>query len=292
MVFTEEFIRSLEYLSIVARKILSGQERADRESLRRGSSIEFADHRRYTPGDELRYLDWNVYARHGKLFVKQFSAEESIHVHVLLDASRSMAGGTGAKGDYAKRLAAALVYIGLAHFDAVSLLPFGTALGEGARGLRGKQRIFDLLPVLERLPFAGETSFEQAFRSPLPRGRDRRIVLVVSDLYDLEGYTRGLKLLLAQGALVRVLHVVEEADLEPGKLGRLRLVDRETRRSRELLLSPETQERYRRVLEAWLEEVEAWCLAAEIGYARVLTAVPLEKVVVELLRRKGILDRR
>lgn len=292
MLFSEEFIRTLEYLSIVARKILSGQERADRETLRRGGSIEFADHRRYTPGDELKYLDWSVFARHGKLFIKEFSAEESVQVIVLLDASRSMGGQDGTKGDYAKRLAACLLYIGLAHFDTVSFLPFAGVLGEGVRGLRGKQRIFELLPVLERLPFEGLTSFEGAFRVPLPKGRGKRIALLISDLYDLDGYARGLRLLQAQRLQPHVIHVVEEADLDPGRAGRIRLVDRETRRAREVLLSEQLQSRYRQVFESYLSEVEAWCMAAEVGYARVLTAVPLEKVVIELLRRKGILDRR
>ncbi|MBI5366047.1 MAG: DUF58 domain-containing protein [Planctomycetes bacterium] len=292
MLFDEEFIRSLEYLSIVARKILSGQERADRESLRRGGSIEFADHRTYTPGDELKYLDWNVYARHGHLFIKEFSAEENVHVRVFLDASRSMAGATGAKGDFAKRLAAALAYVGLAHFDQISFFPFAATLGDGVRALRGKQRIFELLPFIEKIPYAGTTSLEAAFRTPVPKQRGRRVGLVISDLYDLEGYARGLRLLLAQGLELRVLHLVEEGDLDPGRTGRLKLVDRETRRTREVLLTEPLAARYRLVLEAWLEEVESWCLASEIGYARVLTSLPLEKVVVELLRRKGVLDRR
>src|SRR5215831_7804015 len=120
MAFDAKFLKTLEALNLLARRTLTGDDRADRLTPRKGASLEFNDYRRYAPGDEIRYIDWNVYARHGSLFVKEFTAEENVHVSLLLDASGSMSFGRPSKFEAARELAAALGYIGLANFDTVS----------------------------------------------------------------------------------------------------------------------------------------------------------------------------
>src|SRR4026209_564978 len=143
MPFGPEFIRTLDALNLLARRLLAAEDRADRPTPRRGASLEFNDYRRYTPGDEIRYIDWNVYARHGSLFVKEFTAEENIHVSVLLDTSKSME--FGGKFEAAKEVAAALGYIGLANYDTLSLFTFGSEVRPVQKVLRGEGRGFELL---------------------------------------------------------------------------------------------------------------------------------------------------
>src|SRR5882672_11238373 len=128
MPFDARFLQTLEALNLLARRTLVGDDRAERLTPRKGASLEFAEYRRYTPGDEIKYIDWNVYARHGTLFVKEFTAEENVHVSLVVDVSVSMTFGTPPKLEAARELAAALGYIGLANFDSVSAYALGGTL--------------------------------------------------------------------------------------------------------------------------------------------------------------------
>ncbi|MEO6810556.1 MAG: DUF58 domain-containing protein, partial [Isosphaeraceae bacterium] len=112
--FGSEFLNKLEYLSLVSKRIFRGQLLAQRRTKQLGGGIEFADHREYTPGDDFRYLDWNVFARHDELLLKRFQEEEDLHVYIFLDCSRSMGFGKPSKFDLARQVAAALAYIALA----------------------------------------------------------------------------------------------------------------------------------------------------------------------------------
>ena len=127
--FDSDFLKKLEYLSLVSRRVFRGQLLAQRRTMQLGGGIEFADHREYTPGDDFRYLDWNVYARHDELLLKRFQEEEDLHVYLLLDCSKSMAFGDPSKFDYVRRVGAALAYIALADLDRVC-----------RGGLRGRRR--------------------------------------------------------------------------------------------------------------------------------------------------------
>src|SRR3954471_10875048 len=145
-----EFLRKLEALSIVSKKVFSGQLKGERRSSRRGTSVEFADFRNYTLGDDLRYVDWNTFARLEKLFLKLFVEEEDLHVYMLVDASRSMAYGSPAKFDYARRIAAALGYIGLSNFDRVGATVFTDRMLHHLPPVRGKQQVFSYFDFLEK----------------------------------------------------------------------------------------------------------------------------------------------
>src|SRR6516165_11950865 len=120
--FDSDFLKKLEYLSLVSRRVFRGQLLAQRRTMQLGSGIEFADHREYTPGDDFRYLDWNLYARHDELLLKRFQEEEDLHVYFLLDCSRSMAFGDPPKFDFARRVTAALAYIALADLDRIAVI--------------------------------------------------------------------------------------------------------------------------------------------------------------------------
>src|SRR5438093_5502081 len=149
--FDSDFLKKLEYLSIVSRRVFRGSLLAQRRTMQFGSGIEFADHREYTAGDDLRYLDWNVYARHGDLLLKRFQEEEDLHVYFLLDCSRSMAFGKPCKFDLARQVTAALAYIALADLDRVAVVAYANDILMDFPLMRGKARILSLLKFLEDL---------------------------------------------------------------------------------------------------------------------------------------------
>jgi len=292
MAFGPEFIRTLDALNLLARRLLAGEDRADRPTPRRGASLEFADYRRYTPGDEVRYIDWNVYARHGSLFVKEFAAEESIHVSIALDSSASMAYGKASKFEAARELAAALGYIGLANFDSVSVFALGESLKMSVRRLRGKRSVFPLLGALEAMVPGGRTDFRAAFAAPLVRAKGRSLAILLSDFCDPTGYPQAIRSLQSQGHQVHMIHVVAREELDPPDRGPFKLVDIETGARRPIALSPATVERYRVRFRAYCDELERFATEHELYYARVRSDEPLDRRVRDILRRGGILEKK
>jgi len=290
MAFDAAFLRTLEALNLLARRTLTGDERAERLTPRKGASLEFADYRRYTPGDEIRYIDWNVYARHGSLFVKEFTAEENVHVSVLLDTSRSM--DFAGKFQAAKELADALGYIGLSNYDTLSLFTFGSEVRPIKKFLRGKGRIFELLSAVDAVRPEGETDMKRAFGPALPRLRGRSLVLLITDFYDLVGYSDGIRQLLAQRFGVHLIHMVSRDEVTPRARGRFSLLDLETGRTKDATIIPRTLDAYIRRFRAFCAEVEEFGRTQELAYARVLAEDPLERRVVDILRAGGIVEHR
>lgn len=290
MPFDARFLNVLEALTLLARRTLTGDSRADRLTLRKGSSTEFADYRRYTPGDEIRYIDWNVYARHGTLFVKEFSAEENVHVSVLLDVSKSM--DFGGKFQAAKELAAALGYIGLANYDSVSLFTFGEEVKSVLRFLKGRGKAVELITAIEGLACEGRSDLRKAFAHAIPRLKGRSLLLVISDFYDLEGYRAGLRELVAQGFGVHLVHLVTREERSPGLRGRVSLLDLESGRVREITVTDRSAEAYRRRFDQFCAEIDEFARTHELACARVAAEEPVERRVVEILRGGGILEHR
>src|SRR5262249_48162131 len=195
MEFDEQFLKKLEYLYVVAKKVFVGRIRAERRSRKTGSGVEFADHRNYTAGDDLRYLDWSVYGRLDKLLLRMFEEEEDLHIYLLIDASASMR--MSSKLDYAERICAALAYIGLAKLDRVSIVPFGgggapNATKDRLPPARGKAQIFKVFQFLSALEPSGPTELSRALESFVHQTKRRGLAIVVSDFYDPDGYEDGL----------------------------------------------------------------------------------------------------
>ncbi len=289
MPFEPGFTRTLEALNLLAKRWLIGEEHGERRTPRRGASLEFADYRRYTPGDEIRYIDWNVYARHGSLFVKEFTAEEDVHIAIVVDTSRSME--FAGKFRAAKELAAAFGYIGLVNFDTVSLYALGATLRPSMKYLRGKGAIFELLGAIDALRTEGVTDWNSAFTSPIARLKGRSLVLLVSDFYDPQ-VGPAVNRLLAQRHQADLIHIVATEEIEPPARGRTRLVDLETGRERDVPLTPAVVEQYRRRFQAWCTELEDFATKGELFYARVRSDDPLEKRVRDLFRHGGLLEHR
>src|SRR3954471_10028453 len=194
--FDSDFLKKLEYLSLVSKRVFRGSILAQRRTMQLGGGIEFADHREYTPGDDFRYLDWNLYARHDELMLKRFQEEEDLHVYFLLDCSRSMAFGQPAKFDLARQVTAALAYIALADLDRVAVVAYANDIVADFPLMRGKARILSLLKFLEELkPQGVSTDLSRVATGFVHRTQRRGLAIVVSDLYDPAGYERGLDLL-------------------------------------------------------------------------------------------------
>src|ERR687892_2831716 len=242
--FDEAFLRRLEQLELASRRLTAGRMKGERRSIRRGQSVEFADYRNYSHGDDLRQLDWNVYARLERMFIKLFVEEEDVTVHVLVDASRSMDFGEPKKLPSARRAAGALAYLGLAHLDRVSVAFLGDGRATSLRALRGKGRVFEVFRFLSGPRPERLTGLAAAEREYASRLRGRGPLLLISDLMD-PGYLDALRDLAGTRCQLSVLHLLAPDELEPEVPPDARLVDNETGQAVEVSGDDDLVDRYR-----------------------------------------------
>ncbi len=290
--FNDDFLETLEYLHIIARKILSGQLKAERRSRQKGVSVEFADHRPYSPGDDFRFIDWNVFLRTDNLFLKLFEEEEDLYIYLLLDCSGSVDFGQPYKFHYLRRLAAAIGYLGLAGLDRVFVVPFSSALPKGAAGvcsLRGKGKVFRLLHFLENQKASGPTNLSACLKAFAGSKRKRGLAVVLSDFYD-ENAIAGLNALRYQKFEVFIVHCLSPQESNPELLGDLRLQDTETERFREVTLTEGLLRKYRETFQNYCAGLERFCRTNGIGYARCPTTTPFQDVIIQMLRREKFLQ--
>lgn len=292
-VFDEATLRKLERLTLVADRVRVGELKGDRRSSKRGTSIEFADYRRYAKGDDLRRLDWNVYARLDRPFLKLLEDEEDLAVHLLVDASGSMDWPQGDVSDehkllYAVRLAGALGHIGLSTND---LLYVALLSSNGTRQwgpYRGQQNSMRLFQFLESVAASGLTDLDLSLREYALHARRPGLLFLISDLLSPGGYKEGINVLQARGYEIALLHLLSPAEMDLPLAGDLKLVDVETRQETEISLDAPTAHLYRRRLQTWIDEVANHCRGRNIHYIPVVTNVHWEKLVMQTLRAKGI----
>jgi uncharacterized protein (DUF58 family) len=285
--FDEGFLRRLEQLELASRRLTAGRMKGERRSTKRGQSVEFADYRNYAAGDDLRQLDWNVYARLERLFVKLFVEEEDVTVHLLVDASRSMDYGEPSKLVVARRAAGALAYLGLAHLDRVSVAFLGDGRAMPLQALRGKQRIFEIFRFLDAVPRVRATGLAAAARDYAARLRGLGPLVLLSDLMD-PGYEDALRQLAATRCQLSVLHVLAPQELDPALPSDARLVDAESEAGVEVTADDDLLERYRERLAAWQAELTTFCARRGGTYVPLATDVPLADLLFDLLRRRGV----
>lgn len=288
LTFDEGFLKKLEYLYVVSRKVFTGAMRAERRSKKVGSGVEFADHRNYTAGDDLRYLDWSVYGRLDKLLLRLFEEEEDLHIYLLLDASASM--GMNGKLTYASTVAAALAYVGLAKLDRVSIVPFGGGTRERMPPSRGKGNIFKVFNFLKSVQPEGPTDLERALESFVHATKRRGIAVVISDFYDPRGYEEALNLLRYHRFEPTVLQVWNAREARPELKGDVAIVDVETGEEREVTVTERALEAFRREHEAFCAQLSAFCNARGVGYFRADTIVPFDELVLRIFRAGGFLS--
>ncbi|NKC12706.1 MAG: DUF58 domain-containing protein [Gammaproteobacteria bacterium] len=282
--FDSDFLSRLEALELVARRLLRGGYRGEHNSRQWGRSLDFADFRRYQPGDDLRYVDWNIYSRLERLFLKLFAAEEDLTLHVLVDGSASMGFGEPLKFDYARRLAAALTYVASNRMDRVLLNTFRSSLELLGDAIRCKRQMRAALEALGRLACGGPTHLAEACRTFAAKTRYPGVVVVISDLLGDESACDALRLLSRRGHDCVLVHLLSEDDIEPLLEGPLRLVDAETGAALNLSIDSDSRDAYRRRLQQRLSALESHCRRLRIEYLRVSTALPFEDVVLKYLR--------
>jgi len=286
---TAEFLAKLEQLELVSRKIFLGRMKGERLSKRRGQSVEFADYKSYVPGDDIRFLDWNIYGRLDRLFVKLFLEEEDLHVYLLIDTSASMGFGQPAKLWYAKQAAAALAFIALTNHDRVLLTGFSNELSQPFGPARGRAEFWRLAEYLTELRASGLSRLTEATRQLALRYTGKGIVILFSDFLHKEGYESGLRYLLAREYDVYAIHIMSRDELEPQLQGDLRLIDSEDGDVADVTISAPLIKRYKQQVQAFRSELRQWCTKKGVTYAFVTSDSPFEELVFNYLRKRGLI---
>ena len=287
--FEPDFVTRLEYLSIISKRVFRGSLLAQRRTMQMGSGIEFSDHREYAPGDDLRYLDWNVYARHGDLLLKRFQEEQDLHVYLMLDCSRSMAFGDPPKFDLARRLVAALAYIALADLDRISVLSFSDEVIDEFPLTRGKARILPLMKFLEAQEVTGsDTDLERSAQGLLHRSRRSGMAIVVSDLFDERGFQTGLDQIRYRRFDSHVLQLHDPKEADPALLGDVELLDVETDSTRKVTVTEKNIRAYRKLFTDHQKSVQDYCRNYGLGCTQSPAIVPFDDLILHMMRQAGV----
>jgi uncharacterized protein (DUF58 family) len=291
--FDDEFQRRLDYLAIVSKKVFAGRMRAERRTKKSGSGVEFADHRDYQPGDDFRYLDWNVYQRFERLLLRLYEEEEDLAIYLIVDVSGSMgfggAGRDGAKLRYAKKVCAALAYVGLANLDRVSIVSTSDQVMQRMPETRGKARIFKAFRFLRELEPVGSTDLESALKSFVAQNKRRGLAVLISDLYDPKGFERGINVLRYNKFDAFVVHIVDPAEARPRLNGDVLLYDCETGEEREVTVTAKVLHRFEEAHKAYVAEVARFSATHQVPYIEALVTVPFDELILRVFRRGGFL---
>ncbi len=288
MLFPSDFLTRLEYLAIVSKRVFRGQLLAQRRTMQMGSGIEFSEHREYTTGDDLRYLDWNIYARHGDLLLKRFQEEQDLHVYVLLDCSRSMAFGSPAKFDLARHLAAALAYIALSDLDRIGIIAYADGVITELPVTRGKARILPLMKFLTDLPTSGaDTDLSKAVQGLVHRGTRSGLAIVISDLFDEHGFQRGLDQLRYHRFDTHVIQLHDPREANPELLGDAELEDIETGTVRKVTVTERNLATYKKLFSDHQTAVRDYCHKYAMSCTQSPTTVPFDELILRMMRQSG-----
>ena len=283
-----ELLARLEKMELISRKIFRGRMKGERRSRRKGQSVEFADFRNYVPGDDLRFIDWNTYARLDRLFLKVFLEEEDLHFYALLDGSRSMEYGEPSKFEYAKQLAAALGFVGLIRGDRVKVETLGQSHQKASPVFRGRHGVWRMIQHIESFESGEPTSLSEGIKNFCLRNSGKGIVVVMSDLMDKAGFQPALRYLLAQEMDVYVIHVLSAEEINPDLQGDLRLVDCEDQDTAEITVSAPLLNRYNKTLAAFIETARDYCTRRGMAYLLAKNEVPVEELITGYLARRGL----
>jgi uncharacterized protein (DUF58 family) len=282
------FLARLEQLELVSRKIFLGRMKGERRSKCKGQSVEFADYRNYVVGDDLRHLDWNLFARLERLFIRLFLEEEDLHFYILIDNSLSMDFGTPTKLHYARQVAAALGFIGLVNMDRVVVEAFNNRLVQSLPPIRGRRSVWQLMDFLQKLEPAGPSDLRKALRSFSIKCSGKGIVVLISDFMDKGGYEEALRYLIARQLDIYVLQVLSQEEIEPEIVGDLKLVDIEDDDVAEITVSGPLLKRYKQNLAAFRAALADFCLKRGVSYLFTSNQVPFERLIFSYLRQRGL----
>jgi len=289
VLFDDEFQRKLEMLALVSRRVFAGRIRAERRSKKKGSGLEFADHRDYVAGDDFRSVDWNVYQRFGKLLVRLYEEEEDLSIYLIVDCSSSMAFGNQKKFDQARRLCAALAYVGLANLDRVTIVAVNDGLISRMPTTRGKTRIFRVFEFLSKLEPGGVTDLGAALKTFALQHKRRGLAVLFSDLYDPAGFEAGINVLRFNKFEPYVVDLVDRSEARPALKGDVRIYDCETGEERELTVTDSMLDKMQRAVSEYRANVERFCAEKQVPYFAADVDTPFDELVLRVFRRGGFL---
>ena len=283
-----QFLHRLEQLELVSRKIFTGAVKGERRSKRKGQSVEFADYRNYVKGDDLRFLDWNLFARLDRLFIRLFQEEEDLHFYVLIDNSLSMDFGTPSKLHFARQVAAALAFVGLVNMDRVVIEAFNEKITQSLPAVRGRKSLWRVLDFLQKLETAGPSNLRESLRNFTMKSSGKGIVILLSDMMDKAGYEDALRYLVARQFDIYVIQILSQEELEPGIMGDLKLVDIEDEDEAEVSVSAPLIKRYKQTLASFQAGLQEFCNRRGISYLMTSNQMPFDRLVLTYLRQRGL----
>jgi uncharacterized protein (DUF58 family) len=284
-----KFMARLDALDLFSRKMLQGKLQGERRSKKRGAGVEFADHRRYVVGDDLRHIDWNIFGRLDQLFLKIFLVEQDLSVQIVLDVSASTDSGSPRKSLAIKRLGAALAYVGLVNNNRVTLAAFADGLVGQLPNMRGRNYLQRMAEFLLAGEPDGPSRFDKACRQ-LTAGRiGTGLMIVISDFLFKEGYEDALRRLISRHYDLYVIQVLSPQELDPDLSGDLKLVDVEDLDDAEVTVSSALMAYYKKNLAAYCNELKAFCRRRGATYALTNSGEPIEPLMLNYLRRRGLL---
>src|SRR5437660_7186144 len=301
---TPELLRRLEQFQLLAARRAKSSAKGERRSRARGQSVEFADYRNYVHGDDFRYLDWNLYGRLEKLFLKLYEEERELPVRIFLDSSESMTFGEPRKFDFARQVAAAIGYVALSGFDRVSVIPFPDLVnGENAdplarnremaargalRSVRGKKSAIPYFRNLTALTAGGSANLNEALRRGALEARQAGVAVVLSDFLDPAGYESGLTALVGRGFQVDIVQILSPEELSPTTFGDLRLVDSETGGMQEVTFGRYRLKSYQQTVQNFLQRLREYCQGRGINFFTASSKTPLEELLLRQSRHAEV----
>ena len=283
-----EFLVRLQRLEIVSKKIFVGKTKGERLSRRKGQSVEFADYRNYAVGDDLRFLDWNLFARLDRLFLRLFLEEEDLHVYLLIDNSMSMEFGSPTKLHYAKQVAAALGFIGLTNMDRVMVETFNDRIVRSTPALRGRRSLWRLTSFLDGVDPTGPSDLTRALKTFSMKCSGKGVVVILSDFMDKGGYEEGLRYLIARNLDVYVIQILSAEEIDPPMTGDLKLTDVEDEDEAEVTISAPLLKKYKETLAAYRGALHNFCTRRGVQYLFTSNQVPFDRLVLGYLRQRGL----
>lgn len=285
----EAFLQRLAKLRFIVNGRRHGRLSGVHASPRAGVSLEFSDYRAYAPGDDFRYIDWNVYGRLDRVLVKTFVHEADLPIYLLVDFSASMQVGTPSKAQYAAQFAAGMAYLGLKATDRAGVYPFNDKLIQGLPPRHGMGQMGKIVRLLREAEAGGRTSINQAITDFLAQTRESGIVFIISDFLGSDEFEEGLAKLVYRGDEVTAIQVLDPADVSPPMVGTTRLVDVESSQRMTLTIGHRTKEEYERRFREFQTRLKAFMLSRRINHFQVTTDRSMEQFIHEDLRRGGVL---
>ncbi|MBE0543138.1 MAG: DUF58 domain-containing protein [Verrucomicrobia bacterium] len=316
---TPELLRYLEQFQLLAARRAKSSAKGERRSKARGQSVEFADHRSYVPGDDFRYLDWNLFGRLDRLFLKLYEEERELPVRIFLDASESMTFGEPRKFDFARQVAAAIGYVALCGFDRVSVVPFPSAeirnggkretsniqhptsnaeqsaIGnrqsaiEGSlRSVRGKKSSMQFFQNLNALTAGGGANFNEALRRGALEARHTGLAIVLSDFLDPAGYESGLTALVGRGFQVNCVQILAPEELAPTTFGDLRLVDSESGGLQEVTFGRYRMKAYQQTVQNFIQRLREFTTKRGINFFMAPSNMDLQDLLLKQLKKSEV----